>query len=270
MYKEYFEGYYFKHFKDGKTIAFIPVKSASGSFIQVITDEKTYNFNVPAAKMGKTIVMGDCVFTANGIEIQLPNIKGKIAYKNLTPIKYDIMGPFKFFPMECTHGVVSMGHNLCGGLTIDGIYYDFTDGIGYIEKDSGCSFPEKYLWLQANNFDNLNIMLSIAKIPFYGLNFDGCICDVIFKGKEYRLATYLGCKACIKDNRVIIKQGVLILVVDILSKGMEKPLASPICGQMSGIIHETNNAKMRFRLYKSKQIIFDKKSRFVSFERHLF
>ena len=77
------------------------------------------------------------------------------------------MGPFKYFPMECRHGIISMRHTLEGRLKLNGKEIDFTNGLGYIEKDSGRSFPSSYVWVQANDFDEpCSIMASVADIPF--------------------------------------------------------------------------------------------------------
>ena len=62
----------------------------------------------------------------------------------------------------------------------------FYDNMGYIEKDWGTSFPNKYFWLQCNDFatGNASIMISVAEIPFLGTKFTGCICSVYLNGKN--------------------------------------------------------------------------------------
>ena len=52
------------------------------------------------------------------------------------------MGPFSYLSfMECYHGILSMKHSLEGTLSWNGQLIDFTNGIGYLEKDWGSSFP---------------------------------------------------------------------------------------------------------------------------------
>ena len=77
------------------------------------------------------------------------DLMGELSYKNLTPLRSDIMGPFRFFPMECRHSVVSMNHEVSGNLFLNGESLEFR-GRGYIEGDSGKSFPENYTWIQCN------------------------------------------------------------------------------------------------------------------------
>ena len=55
-------------------------------------------------------------------------------------------------------------------------------------------------------------MLSIADIPFGAFRFTGAIGVVLLKGKEYRIATYLGATAVkITPEEIIVRQGNYIL-----------------------------------------------------------
>jgi hypothetical protein len=81
--------------------------------------------------------------------------------------------------MECHHGIVSMKHDVQGKVAFNGEEMDFNDGVGYIETDSGVSFPEGYTWIHSNDFnENCSIMAAVAKIPFLKRHFWGCICVV--------------------------------------------------------------------------------------------
>ncbi|MDP4117699.1 MAG: hypothetical protein Q8873_00700 [Bacillota bacterium] len=145
-----FEGWYFKLQKDDNLIAFIPGRCRDNAFIQVVTCDKSYNFNYPLSEYRKReiINVGNNKFSMDGMKVNIGNlIKANIKYNNITPIKYDIMGPFKYLPMQCRHSVISMRHDLTGSVTVDGRTIDLTGGIGYIEADSGNSFPKSYLWL---------------------------------------------------------------------------------------------------------------------------
>lgn len=265
--KKYFNGYYFKHQKDNQTVALIPGIADDGAFIQVITNDGSYNYKFPSISFGKDITIGNSIFNNTGIRINEDFIKGEILYSNLTPIKYDIMGPFKFFPMECRHGIISMHHTLTGGIEIEGKYYNFDGGTGYIEKDSGRSFPKKYIWIQCNDFnDKCSIMASVADIPFMGLSFLGCICAIVYKQKEYRLATYkrVSIKRC-NEKELILQQGKYRLEIYVTGK-KASPLFAPVQGKMKGVIHESNSSSARFKLYSNNEPIFDLYSDNVSYE----
>lgn len=269
MVKKGFEGWYFKHQCKEETIAFIPGRAESGAFVQVISKSGSRRFDVEEIKVeGDRIKAGGCTFSGAGCVIDLPGISGEIRYGTLTPLCSDIMGPFRFFPMQCRHGLISMAHSLCGTLKIDGENIEFTGGTGYIEKDSGTSFPRSYLWLQCNDFSQpCALMLSIAHIPFAGVSFTGCICAIVFQGREYRLATYRGVRIHAAGPRNIdLSQGRLRLQIQVSPLDAGHPLAAPSKGKMSGTIRESHRAAVRCCLWEDGQKIFDLHSSCASFE----
>lgn len=168
-----FEGWYFKHQKGDDMVAFIPGRAVSGDFIQLISREGARQFQVSDLTVCNGMIQADrCWFSSQGCHIELPGISGEIVYGPLAPLCSDIMGPFRFFPMECRHGVLSMAHTLQGSVRMDGYVHSFEGGLGYVEKDSGTSFPRSYLWMQCNDFPSAcSIMISIAHIPFCGSSF---------------------------------------------------------------------------------------------------
>jgi hypothetical protein len=265
----HFQGYYFRHQNQDKTVAVIAGKADDGAFIQVITDENSRVFCFPDGTFGKTARIGENYFAGDGIRLSLPDIKGEIRYTDLTPLRSDIMGFFRFFPMECRHEIVSMRHRLNGTLEIDGKPYCFDGGIGYWEGDRGISFPKEYLWMQANDFeDGSSWMLSVARVPFAGMAFKGVICAVMVGGKEYRLATYFGAKAKITDRLITVRQGSLLLQAEILSRGEGHELSAPKLGKMSGMIREDNSAQIRMTLQKRGHLICDLTSSRAALEQY--
>ena len=136
---------------------------------------------------------------------ELPGVQGAVRYGPLSPLRTDIMGPFRFLPMQCSHSVYSMAHTLAGGFTVDGRFIDLTGGTGYIEGDRGSAFPRDYLWVQCNDFAQpCSVMASVAHIPFCGRSFTGCICAVVYRGREYRLATYRGVRIVEASSRRLV------------------------------------------------------------------
>ena len=64
-------------------------------------------------------------------------VVGKLIFSKFTPLKYDVMGPFRYIPfMQCRHSVFSLAHNIKG---------------------------------------NNAIMISVADIPIGKISFKGCI-----------------------------------------------------------------------------------------------
>jgi hypothetical protein len=212
--RNYFEGWYLKHISNDliHSISFIPgisLSKDSHSFIQVLnglTGESFYirydlkDFSYEPGKFA--IRIGESFFSDqfSVINIISEGIKasGKIEYNNILPypvklINPGIMGWYSFVPfMECKHGVVSMSHQLSGGIKMSGQYIDFSGGKGYIEKDWGTSFPETWIWVQCNHFDSedVSFMLSVAKIPWTGKYFIGFLGFLQTRDKFYRFATY--------------------------------------------------------------------------------
>lgn len=213
--ENYFEGWYFKHVSDDQQFvyAFIPgvslAKNDSHSFIQIIngiTGDTQYvaypkeKFQFERDRL--EVRVGDSVFTENYIELHIDDpkiaVKGRLDYNDLSKypkslISPGIMGWYSFMPfMECYHGVVSANHNISGALLVNDALLDFDKGKGYIEKDWGTSFPECWIWLQSNSFEekDASVFVSVAKIPWMGKFFMGFIAFLYYKGRFYKFATY--------------------------------------------------------------------------------
>lgn len=279
----YFEGWYFKHDNGSKTISFvvgrnIDYNGAGSAFIQIITEDASYNINYNLSefrifKKNNTIKIAKSFFSENGvyIDIDTPDIKikGKINYSRLIPYKKSIMGPFDLIPnFACSHKIISMEHRIFGKLHINSKLIEFKCGYGYIESDSGHSFPEHYTWVQCNNFENIkaSLMLAVADISLFGKHFDGTVCAIRYKNSEYRLATYLGAKVEFCTNFcIIITQGKYKLVVK-LSNAKGHKLFAPKNGNMSRAIEEYICAAGKVWFYEYDRLIFYGNSRRVSYE----
>lgn len=269
----YFEGWYFKHQNGDKTLSLIPGRANDETFIQVITQDKSYHVRYPlsAYKKHDIVSVGNSTFSLDGIAIDINSdkltLKGQISYKGIIPIQSDIMGPFRFLPMQCRHGVHSMRHRLFGTLTLNGGQLDFSGGKGYIESDKGRSFPKSYTWIQCNDLEgDTSVMVSIAHIPFAGTWFWGCIGVVWFKGKEYRLATYKGVRVRHRSKTYIeLTQGPYRLKINI-SPHKGHNLLAPKKGMMSQVIRESASIKAQFQFEKDSKVLFKEASDHASFE----
>jgi hypothetical protein len=108
-----------------------------------------------------------------------------------------IMGWYAWVPfMECYHGIVSLDHEIEGGLAVDGRHIDFSGGRGYTEKDWGRAFPEAWVWHQTNHFGlpGTSLTASVAIIPWIRHSFPGFIVGLWHGGRLYRFATYTGAR----------------------------------------------------------------------------
>lgn len=253
--RNYFCGWYFRCQSNHQTLAIIPSihKSRDADFctIQIITDTEAFHAQFPYSDFRKgdnQIAIAGSQFGKEGIALDVRtqglHATGAVQFRDITPIQYDIMGPFRYVPfMQCKHSVYSMRHLVDGELSINGTSYVFRDATGYIEGDRGYSFPREYVWTQFT-FPAGALMLSIADIPLGMLHFTGVIGIVLLNGKEYRLATYLGAKAVrITATEIIIQQGEQCLILRPQGPSGH-PLRAPLHGAMSRTIHEHPSCKV--------------------------
>ena len=272
-----FYGWYLKCQTDDQTLAVIPAVHRAGRkctcSIQIITEHDAWTIPFPAdacRRSGKSFSIGENQFGEGGIRLAVgtPEVvaEGKLEFGPLSPLKYDIMGPFAFVPfMECRHSVWSMRHSVRGTVHINGREYSFDKGWGYWEGDRGRSFPKEYAWTQCCFYGG-SLMLSVADIPLGGFRFTGVIAAVLWQGQEYRLATYLGARAVnIRNGRIRIVQGDMELEACLL-EAAERPLKAPIMGDMTRTIHESAVCWASYQFRKAGQTLFSFETELASFE----
>lgn len=272
--RQYFEGTYYKHQAFGYTLAIIPGRASDCAFIQVITNDSSYYIEYPLSEYHQQkehLVVGDSVFSLDGVHLDIHTqslyLLGDLRYESLTPLKSDIMGPFRHLPMQCHHSVASMKHTIAGSIKLNGKTVSFTGGTGYIESDRGRSFPKSYVWVQSNDFkQDCSIMVSVATIPFCGFQFTGCICVVQLNGHQYRLATYNGVKIeCCTPERITLCQGKYRLEIKADCNGGHA-LQAPQSGVMARTIHENAACPAWFRFIEGNSILLDAKSDYTGYE----
>ena len=109
-------------------------------------------------------------------------------------------------------------------------------------------------------------MLSIADIPLPVGRFTGCICAVICRGREYRLATYRGVRIeQWSDTGAVIRQGKYRLTAELL-EGQACPLRAPSAGRRDRSIRESLRAKMRYCFWYGDRLLFTHTDDNASFE----
>lgn len=273
----YFEGYYFKHQSKDMNISFIPSihidDSNKFAMIQVIANNIVEEFvfkHEDFSIKNDVIKIADNTFSKYGIKVNLKNDKmsifGNLTYKSLVKLDGNIMGCFKYaIGMECNHGIVSVYHTIEGILTINSTRYNFYNALGFIEKDWGTSFPSTYLWTQCLKED-FSIMISAAKIPYMKMKFMGTICFVYMNKKQYRLATYKGCKIIkYTSNEIELKQGKYTLTAKLLKENPQV-LKGPNEGKMNRTIKESICCEVEYTFTKENKTLFSFTSNQASFE----
>ena len=222
----FFEGWYFKLVDAAERHSYAVIPGVfigsdadpSHAFIQTLdgmTGRSTYHrypleaFSADAGAMD--IRVGPNRFTRDHMSLELTSpersMSGVVRFRNLSPwpvtlASPGIMGWYAYVPfMECYHGVVSLDHAIEGALTVDGEQLEFTGGRGYIEKDWGQGFPDAWVWMQANHFEQpgTSITASVATIPWLGGSFLGFIAGFWHERRLHRFATYTGAKLGLLD-----------------------------------------------------------------------
>lgn len=285
--KRYFEGWYFKNTNNEEGISFIPGINMDDigrkAFIQVITNNSSYfiNYDINTFNFKYDpfeIKIGNNTFSKDEIHIDIKDdyqdlkIYGDIKYANSKNIKTNllkpnIMGPFSYIPfMECNHSILSMKSSANGLININDKEIKFNNGIGYIEKDWGYSFPTSYVWCQGNNFKNSNssFMLSIADIPFKIFNFRGVICDLMIDNNEFKFTTYNNTKITKYDVddkllEITLKKGSYTLNIKSIYDDRLK-LSAPVKGKMEREIFENISSTIIVKLKRDNKVIFFDKS----------
>ncbi len=276
----FFEGWYYKQQANGRTLAVIPAlhqdeKGQKSASIQIITDSFSCNIAYPAEQcsMRRTkpqCIIGENWFSDKGLRLRIKHnevtVQAALAFGSPMQPRYDIMGPFAAVPlMQCRHRVYSLRHSVNGCVQINGERFVLTDGIGYIEGDSGSSFPAQYLWTQSF-FDGGALMLSAATIPMLHGSFTGIIGIISLHGHEYRLATYCGAKLVLaQKGRVAIRQGELRFYAELIAAHAQ-PLQAPVRGKMTRTIYESAACRVHYRLLQGGKTLLDIISDTAAFE----
>jgi hypothetical protein len=183
-------------------------------------------------------------------------------------------GWYSFIPfMECKHGIVSVNHDLTGKITVNENLIDFNGGKGYIEKDWGTSFPEAWLWIQANNFNdpNTSFTFSVAKIPWRGKFFVGFIA-FLYYNKYFSLYSTYNNSVITEINHtggsisLTLKNQNSVLKVNAL-KNTFGELRAPASGDMSRRIKESIDSEVSLSQFdKHNNLLYNDSSKRAGIE----
>ncbi len=296
--RAYFEGWYFKLISRDRShvLALIPgIALGDGpqdahAFIQAIDSRRNrvayLRYPLEAFRPERDrfdVRIGSSRFHNGGLEVDHDGdghvLRGEVSFWDIEPypktlFHRGIMGPFTYVPfMECRHGIVNLRQRLRGQLEFDGERFDFDDGEGYVEKDWGRSFPEDWIWLQANHFSDprASFMFSVARIPWLGRQFTGQIAFLRTAGSFHRLATYNRAKierlAIGRDQveaRIRHPSHLLEMDARFSPGGL---LRAPKNGVMTRTIEETLSAEVSVRLTdRHGAVLFEDRSAQVGME----
>jgi hypothetical protein len=121
-------------------------------------------------RMGSNTLSRDRIeVTADGVSICL-NFSGNQPIKSFR----NSMGYSYFVPgLPCYHSVVNTAHLVSGVVQVRDSRYELDHELGYLEKNWGSSFPDRYFWLHAvdRTDSQVSILFSQAEIQWLGRRF---------------------------------------------------------------------------------------------------
>ncbi len=290
--KHYFEGWYYKSILSSfkKSVVIIPGialgkdTNSGHAFIQVMTSPEGKVFYIPFSlddfsfsRSELDVHIGKNHFTRHDLQVDIEEsdlvLKGHLRFSRTMALKSrllspGIMGWYSFMPfMECYHGLVSMGHEVSGTLSLNGESLNFDAGKGYIEKDWGKSMPSSWIWMQSNCFTDpgMSFMLSVARIPWLRNSFTGFIGALMIERNIHVFATYTGARVrdfSFEEGKVscTIEDNAFLIEVEGIHGGIKKGfLQAPLFGEMERRIGETvdGNIILRIKEKKTGRVIED-------------
>jgi hypothetical protein len=286
--RRYFEGWYFKQVSRDRreTWSIIPgisrgsEESQAYSFVQVIEGRtgRTWWFEYPASAFSASskkldIIVGNSRFSREGIELSLREGETYLAaeisfgpFATLPPRVFapGVMGPYSFAPfMECSHGLVSLDHELGGWMEIEGRRSSLEGGRGYAEKDWGSSMPSSWIWTQSNNFPvpGDSFMFSVAKVPWLGSSFNGFLCAARLGGSLVLEASWTGAELRelqVMDDSVEFALGRGKHLVEArITRSRGGILRAPVEGLLTRRIAESVDAELEVRWSEAGLLRFE-------------
>ncbi len=136
--------------------------------------------------------MGDNVLSTNTIDIHLHELSINLQLMNNQRIETlnNSMGYAYYVPtLPCYHSVLNTSHGVSGSIVHRSNEYAVNNEMGYLEKNWGTSFPDRYTWLHAVDPNNAetSLLFSRADIQWLGRTFTRHVGHIRFDGKHIDL-----------------------------------------------------------------------------------
>lgn len=260
----WFEGWYFKfQLDDSTTISLIPSLHRTGGEYHghlqwiiardhlIFSNGRRFSRDELAVSLRPfQLQLGSNRFTQTALLIDEPDLQLRAHFDWIRPYGREIMGPFRPFHgiMPCSHGllvprggaIVSVRSELVSGTWQSGLYF---------EKDWGDTFPERYIWLQADFPESASaLFFSIARVKVGAVAFTGFIGHLVLQGKDYTFATWNLSQCRVRgtqeDLRLTLVNDAVKCHIRIQPQASVR-LKSPVDGEMTASIRESLQAPIR-------------------------
>ncbi len=278
--KNYFEGYYVRFYdaEDNVNLAFIFAVTYNEedphAFLQVfdgIKRENTYH-RYPLSDFDfeeERLTLGPNTLTSEHLSIDTPNHKLDIRFRRkVLPPKKSAMGFLKKLPLQCYQEVLLLDGEA------DATTHERRNFSGkiYMEKTYGRAFPKRWLWVQANNFTDASVALSLAggSVPFLMFRPFGFFVLLKHGDRTYRFASYNASRIKTSQNgdtmMVTVRKGRYRLDIRITPSKPTRLSGPADKGKMGRDVYETLDANLHIALKKKSTILLKDKAACAALE----
>ena len=194
--------------------------------------------------------MGKNTLSTNNIEIRTANMDIRLNLINNHPIRTfkNTMGYNYYVPsLPCYHSVLNTRHRVTGEIQYEKVEYTLHSETGYLEKNWGRSFPERYFWMHAvDPMDaEVSLLFSQAEIKWLGRKFIKHVGHLHFEENKIDLRALQNCSISMAPLRkdhlsIYMRSKTLQLEIDI-AIGQGVLFKGPNQGSLSkDILHHTD------------------------------
>lgn len=282
--KNYFEGWYLKIVDSSNDLAYSMIfgitlyKDDKHAFIQVVdanTNESSYHrFDISEFDSSKEgIKIGKNILHPLYTKIDLENFKMNLNFSNAIDIKRNLlnagtMGIYKMIPMGTYHETVFLKSDVSGFINDDKI-----NGLAYMEKNWGETFPDNWIWIQSNHFSkqNTSFLFSYADVRINNIVKPGFFCMLNVNDREVRFATYNKSEVQIVQNNnelveLIISRKDMRLEIKLYQEEGTEVIAPIDGGLMQRTLNESIDSYLELQLYVDNTIVFEDTASYVAAE----
>lgn len=248
------------------------------AFIQISSDIPNMNHIIkyPMESFSYTndsVVIENNILSRDFIQLDLNeehfHLKGKINFSQGKQLETKfwspgLMGPFKLLPfLKSYHEVLSLTHTIMGEINFNNKEINFNEGKGALDKDWGKSFPNVWIWMQCNHFQNHDaaIMVGVARMPVYFNYYTAFAMPFYFNDKVETYANYTGAHIA----KLYRYKGYIHLIITEKSKvidlkifGKEDiPLVASPMGNLIRDVYEYTGAKVEIKVTQGGRVVFE-------------
>jgi tocopherol cyclase len=225
--EKYFEGWFQKIYSAEHKSSFIIIygyatrnSHATFGFIQVhIPEQEPILMHFPKDEVfcdsaQHLVHIGKHILSSKQIVINTEEMGINLSLMDNEPIQTfsNSMGYNYVIPnLPCYHSVLNKAHAVSGEISNKHTHYSLVNEMGYLEKNWGTSFPEKYIWLHAVDpkDSEVSLLFSQAEIVWFGRKFTRHVGHLHYDGKVLDLRKL---KKCVVSISTISSQNQLIRI----------------------------------------------------------